>query len=68
MYVMVCTSLDISHVVEVLRRLLANPSKAHWDAVKWIFRYLRGTSKVCLSLGDQNHLLKVIRILIWLET
>ena len=49
MYAMVCTRLDISHVVGVVSRFLANPSKAHWEAVKWIFRYLRGTSKVCLS-------------------
>ncbi|PKI40480.1 hypothetical protein CRG98_039116 [Punica granatum] len=23
----------------------------HWNAVKWILRYLRGTSKVCLHFG-----------------
>ena len=52
MYAMVCTSLDISHVVGVVSRFLANLGKAHWEAVKWIFRYLRGTSKVCLSFGE----------------
>ena len=45
MYAMVCTRLDISHVVGVVSRFLANPSKAHWEAVKWIFRYLRGTQR-----------------------
>ena len=24
---------------------MANPGKKHWNAVKWIFRYLKGTSK-----------------------
>ena len=51
MYAMVCTRLDISHVIGVVSRFLANPGKAHWEAVKWIFRYLKGTSKVCLSFG-----------------
>ena len=65
-YVMVCTHLDISHAIGVVNKFLANPGKAHRETVKWIFRYLRGTSKVCL--GDHNHVLKVIQILIWLET
>ena len=54
MYAMVCTCPDISHAVGVISRFLANPSKAHWEAVKWIFRYLRGTSKVCLSFGGSK--------------
>ena len=49
MYAMVCTHLDISHAIGVVSRFLANPGKAYWEVVKWIFRYLRGTSKVCLS-------------------
>ena len=60
MYAMVCTRPDISHAIGVVSKFLANPSKEHWEAVKWIFRYLRGTSKVCLSFGGSNHLLKVI--------
>ena len=51
MYAMVCTHPDIAHAVGVVRRLLANPSKEHWEGVKWIFRYLRGTSKLCLCFG-----------------
>ena len=42
MYTMVCTCLNISHAVGVVRRFLANPGKAHLEAVKWIFKYLRG--------------------------
>ena len=47
MYAMVCTRLDISHVIGVVSRFLANLGKAHWEAMKWIFKYLKGTSKVC---------------------
>ena len=43
MYLMVCTRLDISHVVSVVSRYMVDPGKEHWNAVKWIFRYLKGT-------------------------
>ena len=52
MYAMVCTRPDIAHSVGVVSRFLSNPGKEHWDAVKWILRYLRGTSKMCLCFGD----------------
>ena len=52
MYAMVCTRPDIAHSVGVVSRFLSNPGKEHWAAVKWIFRYLRGTSKICLCFGD----------------
>ena len=52
MYAMVCTRPDIAYVVGVVSRFLSNPSKEHWVAVKWILRYLRGTSKFCLCYGN----------------
>ena len=51
MYAMVCTHPDISHAGRVVSIFLANPGKAHREAVKWIFKYLRGTLKVCLRFG-----------------
>ena len=57
MYAMVCTRLDIAHAVGVVSRFLTNPRKEHWEAVKWIMRYLRGTSKVCLCFGNGEPML-----------
>ena len=54
MYAMVCTRPDIAHAVGVVSRFLSNPGKAHWEAVKWILRYLRGTSKMCLCFGNSK--------------
>ncbi|KAJ8466528.1 hypothetical protein OPV22_029080 [Ensete ventricosum] len=51
MYAMVCTRPNIAYAVGVTSRFLANPGKEHWAAVKWIFRYLKGSSKICLSFG-----------------
>eukprot|EP00253_Pinus_taeda_P029610 PITA_29610 len=44
MYAMVCTRLDITHVVGVLRKFMSKLGKEHWTTVKWVFKYLRGTS------------------------
>ena len=53
MYAMVCTRPDIAHAVGVVSRYMANPGKEHWEAVKWLLRYLRGTSStsLCFSKG-----------------
>ncbi|KAL4559836.1 hypothetical protein LXL04_031982 [Taraxacum kok-saghyz] len=52
MYAMVCTRPDIAHAVGVVSRFLSNPGKKHWEAVRWIFRYLRGTSKLGITFGN----------------
>ena len=41
----------------MVSRFLSNPGKEHWAAVKWILRYLRGSSKVCLCFGDGKPIL-----------
>jgi hypothetical protein len=41
MYAMVCTRLDIAHVVGVLNRYMSKPGKEHWTAIKRVFMYLR---------------------------
>jgi hypothetical protein len=53
MYVVICTRPDLAHVVSVVSRFMHNPGKEHWNAVKWILRYLKGTSHFGL-LFDKN--------------
>ena len=43
MYAMVCTRPDLSHAVSVVSRYMHNPGKDHWEAVKWILRYVKGS-------------------------
>jgi hypothetical protein len=57
MYAMMCMRPDIAHGVDVVSRFLSNPGKEHWAAVKWIFRYLRGASRVCLCFGNGKPML-----------
>ena len=48
MYVMICTTLDIAYAVEVVSKFMSNLSKQHYEVVKWMLRYLQGTTKKCL--------------------
>ncbi|CAL8992131.1 unnamed protein product, partial [Prunus brigantina] len=48
MYAMVCTRPDISQAVSIVSRYMHNPGKGHWQAVKWILRYILGTVDVGL--------------------
>ena len=58
MYAMVCTRPDIAHAVGVVSRFLFNPGKDNWEAVKWILRYLIGTSKLCLCFDNSKPVLE----------
>jgi hypothetical protein len=54
MYAMVSTRPDIAHAVGVVSRFMSNPGKTHWEAVKWILRYLKGTSDYALCFGGNK--------------
>uniref|UniRef100_A0A2N9GD91 Uncharacterized protein n=1 Tax=Fagus sylvatica TaxID=28930 RepID=A0A2N9GD91_FAGSY len=45
MYAMVCTRPDLAHAVSTVSRYMANPGREHWNAVKWISRYLKGIAE-----------------------
>ena len=47
-YAMVCTRPDIAHAVGVVSRFMSRSGKQHWEAVKWILRYLKGLSDTSL--------------------
>ncbi|KAH9684683.1 DNA (cytosine-5)-methyltransferase [Citrus sinensis] len=51
MYAMVCTRPDLAHGVGVISRFMGNPGKDHWNAVKWVLRYLRGTAVTAIMFG-----------------
>jgi len=43
MYAMVCTRPNLSQAVSMISRYMHDPGKDHWDAVKWVLRYIKGT-------------------------
>jgi hypothetical protein len=65
MYAMVCTRPDLAHAVSTVSKYMAskymaNPGKQHWNAVKWIFRYLKGTTDYGITFVRQKSNLSVV--------
>ncbi|CAI7817246.1 unnamed protein product [Closterium sp. NIES-54] len=56
MYLMTCTRPDLAYPQRLLARYVApgRHRKVHWDAVKWVLRYLRSTSSMGLVLGGRG--------------
>lgn len=57
MYVIVCTKLNITHIVGVIGRFLSNLGKEHWSTLKWILMYLKDTSNFILYFKNGKHVL-----------
>ncbi|KAL2236675.1 UNVERIFIED_CONTAM: Retrovirus-related Pol polyprotein from transposon TNT 1-94 [Sesamum indicum] len=76
MYAMICTRPDIAHAVGVVSHFMSNPGMMHWEAVKWILRYLRAVSwvsklqkVVTLSTTEAEYVAvtEAAKELIWLQ-
>jgi len=50
MYAMVCTRPDFSQAVSMISRYMHDPGKGHWEAKKWVLRYIKGIIDVGLIL------------------
>ena len=51
MYLATATRPDIANAVSILARFSSNPGLQHWQAVKHLFRYLKGTMDLQLTYG-----------------
>src|SRR5690606_5271105 len=53
LWLMVGTRPDICFVVGYLSRFNANPSEQHWQAVKRVMRYLKGTKNYAITYSGR---------------
>ncbi|GJV96987.1 retrovirus-related pol polyprotein from transposon TNT 1-94 [Tanacetum coccineum] len=64
MFAMICTRPDIAHAVGVVSRLHGGETPfgggigEHWEAMKRILRYIKGTSNVALCFGESDLIVK----------
>ena len=49
------TRLDIAHATGVLAQFGANPGKPHYEALKHVLRYLKGTAHFGLTFGGSDN-------------
>ncbi|KAL4337997.1 hypothetical protein AHAS_Ahas12G0166100 [Arachis hypogaea] len=54
MYAMICTRPDIAQAVAVVSRFMADSGKEHWNVVKRILKYIKGTLNVALYFGGSE--------------
>lgn len=54
MYCAVATRPDIAFSVSLLAQFMENPGRTHWEAVKRVFRYLKGTKDWKLVYGTEE--------------
>ncbi|KAL2612826.1 hypothetical protein R1flu_024518 [Riccia fluitans] len=55
MYLMVCTRPDIAYALGKVSKYMANPRKVHWEVVKWILQYIKGTMGYGLLFDAHSH-------------
>ena len=45
-YAIVYTRPDLAYTVSTVSRFMSNPERQHWEAIKWVLRYLRETARL----------------------
>lgn len=45
MYGIVCSRPNLAYGVSIVSRFMENPGQVHWEALKWVLRYLNGSLK-----------------------
>ena len=58
MYTTITTQPDIAFTMQTVSSFSTNPGPAHWDAIKKIYRYLRGTRELWLTYSREKMDLK----------
>jgi hypothetical protein len=53
MYAAQGTRPDIAFAISFLSQFMQNPGRPHWEAVKRVFRYLKGTRDHWLTIGNK---------------
>jgi hypothetical protein len=58
MYAATSTRPDITFAVSILSQFMRNLGQVHWEAMKEVMHYLKGTANVRLTLGAEEQGLK----------
>lgn len=47
--------LDIAYVVNVVNQFMSTPTVKHWEALEYIFCYLKGASGLSILFSNHSH-------------
>lgn len=54
MYAMVGSRPDLAYAVGLVSRFMSRPGKMHWEAVKWLLSYMKGSADVQLVYTQEK--------------
>ncbi|XP_062093841.1 secreted RxLR effector protein 161-like [Humulus lupulus] len=54
MYAMVSTRPDLAYGIGLVSRFMSKPSLEHWQVVKWLLRYMKGTANLQILYTKSN--------------
>lgn len=60
MYVMISTRPDLSYSISLLSKFMSNPGYEHWNALKWLLRYINSTVHFGLNFCKRNASLDLV--------
>lgn len=52
MYDIVCSWPDFAFAVSMVSKFMVDPRRQHWEALKWVLRYIKGSTKVGLLFNN----------------
>lgn len=53
-YSMIGAKPDLAYNVGLISRFMSKPLKDHWQAAKWVLRYLKGSEHKCLKYSKHD--------------
>jgi hypothetical protein len=54
MYLATCTRPDLAYAMQFLSRPMSNPGRVHWNALKHVLRYIKGTIDFGITYDGNN--------------
>ena len=60
MYSMISTRPDLAYAISLLSRYMSNPGKPHWDALKYMLRYINGSVDISLCYKKMSETLDLV--------
>ena len=60
MYLAQCTRPDIAFAVNFLAHYSSEPTRRHWNGIKHIFRYLKGTIDLGLFYSNESNSTRLV--------
>lgn len=60
LYLMVSTRPDIAYAVSCLSRYMSNPGMPHWEALKWLLRFIKHSASTGLTFSSVKMVLNLL--------